>query len=250
MSQPTKPTAVDDAVSEASSNHTEEAAAAAAAASSAAAAASTRADGSERPPVCTRPGFVPEEEREKYSAPRPQRFRGVIIDWSHGFGFIKPDSLGANVFLHNTQLRSRRRHLHPGDYVEFERKAAAEGDKSDSAVNVRLVEELGSSSAAKPASAAARLPAAAPAAASSAAPAAASSAAPAAAPAAAPSSAGARAAGSTALVPRSVAARKRPAATASGGGAAATASAASEPARARRRTVRGYSEAGVLGNYQ
>lgn len=100
---------------------------------------SVRPDGSVRPPLKRpRPGYTPPEEVERYVAPRPQRFQGTIIDWSAklGYGFIRPDDLSPNVFCHQTDLIGARE-LEALDIVEFERRAAKQGESSDRALNVR-----------------------------------------------------------------------------------------------------------------
>ena len=106
------------------------------------AADSERPDGSTRKrPRDIRPGYTPPEETEIYKFPRPSLSYGEVVQWKFGFGFIKPDSLGANVFVHASAVRSARE-LQLGDRVEFERRPAEEGETSDRADNVRLTSEL------------------------------------------------------------------------------------------------------------
>ena len=165
---------------------------------------SVRADGSVRPAVRVRPGW----EEEPEVAPRPARDRGELVQWRHGFGFIRPDSLGPNVFLHSSQLvreGDNGREPRKGDVVEYERRPPDAGEKADRAINARLVDELPPPFTSSLAAAAKDAPAAASS----------SAAAPAAPPAAAPASAGSRRSAST-LVPRSVAARGRDAPRAAG----------------------------------
>ena len=104
---------------------------------------SVRPDGSLRPVVRVRAGFVPEKEMERYEAPRPARERGQLLEWTYGYGFIKPDGLGDNLFVHHTEVHSKRaRELRGGEHVEYERGTSHPGQKLDRAVNVRLVDEL------------------------------------------------------------------------------------------------------------
>ena len=65
------------------------------------------------------------------------RYLGSVINFSHGFGFIKPDDLGPNVFLHYTEVVGAGS-LDNGDIVEFERCLAKPGEKADRALKVRL----------------------------------------------------------------------------------------------------------------
>jgi cold shock CspA family protein len=103
---------------------------------------SSCADGSLRAPKRVRPGYVPPEERPVYKAPRPERLRGELLEWRHGYGFIRPDSLGSNLFVHHSNVLSDSMTLQPGDHLEFERCPPDNGEKADRAVNVRLVREL------------------------------------------------------------------------------------------------------------
>lgn len=64
------------------------------------------------------------------------RVRGVVKWWSEakGYGFIKPDEGGKDVFCHFTGIRgSGRRNLEDGETVEFE---IERGEKGDQAINV------------------------------------------------------------------------------------------------------------------
>ena len=98
-----------------------------------------------------RPGYIPPDEMPRYKAPRPERWRGEIIGWRHGYGFVKPDDLGSNVFVHHSEVRATR-DLRTGDLVEFERREADPDadEKVARALNVRLVEELPPPMAAAP----------------------------------------------------------------------------------------------------
>ena len=101
----------------------------------------SRPDGTVRPPQKRpREGYTPEEEVERYVAPRPARCQGTVVDWSlqRGYGFIKPDDLSANVFAHHTDLVDVQL-LEPLDIVEFERRRAADGENSDRALNIRRI---------------------------------------------------------------------------------------------------------------
>jgi cold shock CspA family protein len=97
---------------------------------------SVRPDGSTRPAVRVREGYIPPDAL--YQAPRPQRFLGECIQWSAKlqWGFIRPDDLTANVFVHMSSLTDGN--IRVGDPVEFERRPAREGERADSAINVRV----------------------------------------------------------------------------------------------------------------
>ena len=113
---------------------------------------STRLDGSIRPTVRVRTGHMPPDEQPRYEFPRPLRERGVLLQWTHGYGFIKPDKLGDNLFVHHTGVRSERaRELQGGEHVEFEREPPRDGETLDRANNVRLVDELPMADALTPA---------------------------------------------------------------------------------------------------
>lgn len=105
--------------------------------------ASTRPDGSVRQAVRVRDGYVPPEEQQRYEAPRPQRYLGQCVDFNteRGYGFIRPDSLGRNLFVHHKWILEADG-LMPGDAVEFERQPAPEGDRHDRAMNVRLLSRI------------------------------------------------------------------------------------------------------------
>ena len=103
-----------------------------------------RSDGSQRPDKRrVRDGYIPQEEQPRYKAPRPARQHGMVVEWSakRGYGFIRPDSLGANLFTHLRDLMDASE-LQPGDVVEFERHPPDEGERNDRAKNVRRVSEL------------------------------------------------------------------------------------------------------------
>jgi len=63
-----------------------------------------------------------------------------------GFGFIKCDELGKDVFYHNNNLPAalRERGVREGDKFEFSIEL---GQKGESAVNIKLVEDNGADEA-------------------------------------------------------------------------------------------------------
>ena len=96
---------------------------------------SDRADGS-------RPSYVPPDERPRDEVLRPERQRGQVLDWIGGtYGFIRPDDMGANVFVHRSNVAGGRE-LAAGDHVEFALQPADESGQANRAVNVRLVGKL------------------------------------------------------------------------------------------------------------
>ena len=107
---------------------------------------SVRPDGSVRPPIHVREGYVPPDEESKYVAPRPQRLRGECITWNAklGWGFIRPDDLSKNLFVHKEWMIDN---LKPGDLVECERLPAQKGDRADRAMNVRVYKAAGATKA-------------------------------------------------------------------------------------------------------
>ena len=107
--------------------------------------ATQRPDGSMRSePPQARPGYVPPDEVQKYEAPRPRRLRGSIIEFDsrRGWGFVRPDDLSANLFLHKEEvLDLGTRMLCDGMYVECECMEQP-GERASRAVNVRLFNDL------------------------------------------------------------------------------------------------------------
>jgi cold shock CspA family protein len=56
---------------------------------------------------------------------------GVVAHWSEsGYGFIRPDDPGENVFIHRSNLRDTS-YLREGDRVEFEARLAERGMRAD-----------------------------------------------------------------------------------------------------------------------
>ena len=94
--------------------------------------------------VRVKDGYLPPEESKRYVAPRPRRFRGACVEYDAKlhYGFIRPDDLSPNLFVHRSWIIEESRELKPGDIVEFERHPPPEGDKHDRAMNVRLVNNL------------------------------------------------------------------------------------------------------------
>jgi len=66
--------------------------------------------------------------------------RGTVLAWKgeKGYGFIKPDEGGTDVFVHYTDIVSddRRRNLTEGQAVEFN---LVESERGVKAVEVRVV---------------------------------------------------------------------------------------------------------------
>lgn len=101
-------------------------------------ATSYRPDGTARAPLKRpRDGYQPPDEIARYVAPRPQRYRGAVLQWSavKGYGFIRPDDLGPNVFAHRTDLIGTHE-LQFGDVVEFDLRRAVPGENADRAINI------------------------------------------------------------------------------------------------------------------
>ena len=70
------------------------------------------------------------------------RMQGVVKKWfdEKGFGFIKPDAGGDDVFLHVTAIKAARLvgHIDEGDRVEFEVAPGKDG-KGLKAVNLKAL---------------------------------------------------------------------------------------------------------------
>ena len=66
--------------------------------------------------------------------------RGSVKCWflDRGFGFLKPDDGGGDVFCHIRSVKSAVQELHPGDLVEFDVKPNNK-DGRLAAVDVRVV---------------------------------------------------------------------------------------------------------------
>ncbi|MBN8714577.1 MAG: cold shock domain-containing protein [Xanthomonadales bacterium] len=57
--------------------------------------------------------------------------KGEVVFWNErGFGFIRPDADGENVFIHRSDLRDAS-YLREGDHVEFEARMAERGRRAD-----------------------------------------------------------------------------------------------------------------------
>jgi cold shock CspA family protein len=69
-----------------------------------------------------------------------QRCAGECIQWSTklGWGFIRPDDLGKNLFVHHDDLLDSE--ISVGDCVEFCRQPARDGESSDRAASVHIVQ--------------------------------------------------------------------------------------------------------------
>lgn len=62
--------------------------------------------------------------------------KGVVQNWNDsGYGFIRPDAGGENVFVHATALRGAS-HLIVGERVEFEARTVERGRRADYARKV------------------------------------------------------------------------------------------------------------------
>ena len=61
---------------------------------------------------------------------------GTVVHWSEsGYGFIRPDGQGENVFIHRSDLRGAA-YLTGGDRVEFEARMGERGRRADYARRV------------------------------------------------------------------------------------------------------------------
>ena len=57
--------------------------------------------------------------------------KGTVVHWSEcGFGFIRPDGEGENVFIHRSDLRGVA-YLGVGNRVEFEARTVERGRRAD-----------------------------------------------------------------------------------------------------------------------
>lgn len=57
--------------------------------------------------------------------------KGIVVHWCEsGFGFIRPDADGANVFIHRSDLRGVA-YLSEGNRVEYEARATDRGMRAD-----------------------------------------------------------------------------------------------------------------------
>jgi CspA family cold shock protein len=62
--------------------------------------------------------------------------KGVVQNWNdNGYGFIRPDDGGENVFVHATALQGVV-HLKSGERVEFEARTCERGRRADYARRV------------------------------------------------------------------------------------------------------------------
>ena len=56
---------------------------------------------------------------------------GTVVHWSEsGYGFIRPDGQGENVFIHRSDLRGVA-YLSEGNRVEFEARTVERGRRAD-----------------------------------------------------------------------------------------------------------------------
>jgi CspA family cold shock protein len=67
---------------------------------------------------------------------------GNIKLWKRrrGFGFIRPDLTGPDIFVHITRLESRADELHVGDRVQFDIRTTPRNGKAE-ASDVKLIED-------------------------------------------------------------------------------------------------------------
>lgn len=62
--------------------------------------------------------------------------KGTVVHWSEaGYGFIRPDESGEQVFIHRRDLRGVA-YLSEGDHVEYEARLADRGMRADYARQV------------------------------------------------------------------------------------------------------------------
>jgi cold shock CspA family protein len=66
-----------------------------------------------------------------------ERKRGTVKDFDYGFGFIEPDDLGEELFVHKTQVLTGHRKLFSGQRVEF---STGERGGRSVAINVEVLE--------------------------------------------------------------------------------------------------------------
>ena len=82
-----------------------------------------------------------EDAARPSKGPRPAPLTGEVSEWKagQGWGFIRRDDLGPNVFVHYSGLAHGMRALTLGDLVQFELQAARESGRPDLAVGVRVL---------------------------------------------------------------------------------------------------------------